>query len=327
MPPTLTTSSQQQFFENVHHAIQETLKKFQIHLELCMNDPPFMSGFFEFLKQEHNAASLEFVLSVDDFALGRMVRPVKSTLFSSNSTSSWSPSSSPLLPSSSSNGSSSPLRNFKMKTKPKNNNGGASSASASSSASSSSSSTSMNSTVHNSVTNINSITVNRKQKAREIISRFINDCSPHQVNLSYPVKEAIVRNFEKECLRPDNDIDPHLFDEARVEISLQLNCDSFVRFLKSRYFVQFVTEMVERDVSSHNMDLIYKYLSSYFSKIGERRESVSRKGSPPSMNSPSMLSPTSFDTSPNNINNNDNNESDDVSSQTNTEMEEFSIDS
>ncbi|KAG2378873.1 hypothetical protein C9374_008021 [Naegleria lovaniensis] len=305
MPSTLSTSSQQQqFLANVHHAIQETLKQYQIQLELCMSDQPFMSGFFDFLKHEHNSGSLEFVMSVDEFAFGKMmVRPMKNTLFSNSS---LSPSSSPTSGSSSSS-SSSPLKNL-LKTKSKNSgsNNGASSTS----------------TPNNSSSVHNIMAMNRKQKAKEIISRFMDDYSPYQVNLSYPVKENIIRNFEKECLRPDNEIDPHLFDEARVEISLQLNCDSFVRFVKSRQFIQFITEMVLKDVSSHNMDLVYKYLSSYFSKIGEKKLSITRKGSnSPSTNSPSALSPTSSDTSPNTNNNNNNNEDDIISSQT-TSMDE-----
>ncbi|EFC39692.1 predicted protein [Naegleria gruberi] len=264
----LPSSHNNNYQENLSHAIQETFKKYNVHLEMCLGDGFIMNGFLDFLKNELNASSLEFLVKIDEYSNshnsstfysnGSSVNNVNSpagllpSIQTSTTTISTISIGSPLSPSVSSTSFTSPGRKVQRKDSLKDL------------------------TEHNSIFSqpFNNNKISRKAKAKEIIDKFLNDHSAHQVNLSSQIRDAVLRNYEKECSRGggENDINPHLFDEARTEVSLQLKCDSFVRFLKSHSFFNLIVSKVEKEVTSKNLDAIYKFLNIYFSKIGETKK-------------------------------------------------------
>jgi len=191
---------------STEHAIFETQKKYIIHLELCMDDNHLMSCFEQFLRSEHNVASLNFLRAIDEYV------------------------------DSFGNGKSIFLIAKKQH--------------------------------------------NKRLKAKEIIDKFLGETSAHQVNLPNQIRNDISKQF----LTLADDQLLHIFDTARLEISVLLKCDSFVRFLKSPIFIQCIKDGINREVTSNNMNSIYKYLEKYFSKIGEKKILAS--------DSSSSLSPT-----------------------------------
>ena len=190
---------QQQFSENISHAIQETLKKFSIQIEMCLTDIPFMNAFCEFLKMEHNSSSLEFVMNVDEFTMRRVIYfPSSSSSSSYNKSVPYSSTVSVVHASSSLSASSSPtslsphLKMFKKSAvvahaKPRS---------------------------YHSREVLPTIQIDRKVKAKEIIDKFLKDTSPQQVNLSCQMREKIQQSFNV----GSEAINPHLFYEARLEM-------------------------------------------------------------------------------------------------------------
>ncbi|KAL9651164.1 hypothetical protein ABK040_008236 [Willaertia magna] len=75
---------------------------------------------------------------------------------------------------------------------------------------------------------------NRIKKAQHIIDEFIKVGATHELNISSPLKQAILTSFE------NNEINSNLFDDLEISILVNLKEGHFKTFLQSDNFLKYV---------------------------------------------------------------------------------------
>ncbi|EFC38865.1 predicted protein [Naegleria gruberi] len=110
----------------------------------------------------------------------------------------------------------------------------------------------------------------RFQQSQMIIDAFFREESDSQINLNNNIREIVIAKFYNYA--SEEFVDPNLFDNAKVDVSIQLKSDNFLRFTQSKQFtdhiISVVTECLE---SAKDLEGFYHYLDIYLSMIGEKK--------------------------------------------------------
>jgi hypothetical protein len=103
-----------------------------------------------------------------------------------------------------------------------------------------------------------------RQQAQQIITKFVGENAPSEINLSSPAKQQLLQDFQS-----GNVLVVKVFEKAKDVITLELKTDSFPRFIRSSLWFNFLRKQDKNFITQLGVPkaaTIYDYTDDDFGK-------------------------------------------------------------